>query len=117
MIARLYGYQVGSGVVLFIPLSGGVLDTLQKALRFYLGDAHQAGFVRQHWKALFFQNQQIYFHRDMAIARGFCELTPAEGQVIKVHFVFGYVMDAAGNLRIILQHFWSPVRDNSTKNR
>lgn len=62
------------------------------------------GFAIKPWTAVRFENENVIIHGDTALAMGNYFFTDQEGQVTKVEYSFGYILDKDGDVRINLHH-------------
>lgn len=113
MINKLYAYNYDSGVVLFKPTVARkqpFRPTMKGALSYFIAGKHakyseDGGFALRPWKSVFFQNDRIFFHGDVAVAMGHYTFTPYSGKPVVAEYTLGYVKNpASGNLKIFLQH-------------
>lgn len=111
MIKQLYAYNYGDGIVLFKPTLASqktFQPTMLGALSYYVGGnkkqfGKDKGFALKPWKSIFFQNDQIFFHGDVAVAMGHYIFTPYKGKPVRATYTLGYIKDpASGNLKIFL---------------
>ena len=106
---NLYGFELGP--VLFKPTKAAAkqfrMDRVA-ALSYFVGGnadfAEDHGFAIHPWTAVRFENEATFLHGDYAVAMGNYYFTQTDGQVVKVEYTFGYIKDAAGNLKINLHH-------------
>lgn len=56
------------------------------------------------------ENNGVYTDSDSAMAMGNYYFTAPDGSETKVEYTFGYVLDAAGELKVNLHHSWLPYR-------
>ncbi|MEP1793076.1 phosphoribosyl-AMP cyclohydrolase [Parasphingorhabdus sp.] len=122
-IDNYYGYNYGP--VLFKPTMASGAQTFRPtkegALAYFCGhsDAYPLdnGFAIMGWRAMESIPSASFIQGDVAMWMGWVKLTDKHGTVITVDKSFGYKMDEAGNLRIVLHHSslpYQPHDQNST---
>lgn len=110
VIDSAYGYKYGP--VLFKPTLAAAPQTFRTtrdgALAYFVGgDANfpaDTGFALKGWRAFEIENAAIFIDGDVAMSMGNVRLTNAEGAETVVDKTWGYRIDDAGNLRIVLHH-------------
>ena len=110
-INTLYAYNYEEGIVLFKPTQARdepFRNSKESALSYFVGDnlnfVEDKGFALKPWTNVIFHNNEMYFHKDMAIAMGKYIFIAANQQTVEVEYTFGYVKDGNGQLRIVLHH-------------
>ena len=106
-VAELYAY--GEGPVLFKPTLAAEKQfrgTFEDALSYFVGSegTEDSGFAIKGWTNVRWENADIYTSADSAMAMGNYFFTDPDGAETKVEYSFGYVRDAAGQLKIVLHH-------------
>ena len=106
-VATLYAYDLGP--VLFKPTKAAAdpfRETFGQALSYFVtGEVPEDhGFALQPWTAVHFENHAVVVVGDVAYAMGHYRFTDPTGAETVVEYSFGYVLDAAGALRIVLHH-------------
>lgn len=111
MVNQLYAYNYGSGIVLFKPTKAEqrpFRNTAQGALSYFIGGnssfKEDKGFALEPWVNIQFNNNAMYFYKQMAIAMGEYTFTSINGDKVKVLYTFGYIKTTSGQLKIILHH-------------
>ena len=111
LVDKLYSYNYGENIVLFKPTLAKEIPfrkTKAGALSYFIGDntefPEDQGFALRPWIKVEFENDEIIFSNDIAIAMGHYDLTDQNGELIRAEYTFGYIKDDDNNLRIILQH-------------
>ena len=106
-IHSLYAY--GLTDVMFKPTLTSVNQfrpTFDGALSYFIGTdgTEDGGFAIQGWTHVRWESQGIYTNGDTAMAMGNYFFTNPDGDETKVEYSFGYILDAAGKLKIALHH-------------
>ena len=106
-VSELYAY--GEGPVLFKPTLAAeeqFRGTFEDALSYFVGSegTEDSGFAIKGWTNVRWENADIYTSADSAMAMGNYFFTAPDGAETKVEYSFGYVRDAAGQLKIVLHH-------------
>jgi hypothetical protein len=114
-VSKLYGFN--EGTVLFKPTKACNVQfrkTIESAISYFIGGnsnfPEDAGFAFEPWVAVEFENHDMILDENRAIASGNYFFTRANGDVIKVEFTFGYVLDKDGQLKIDLHHSSIPFK-------
>lgn len=105
-----YGYQLGP--VLFKPTLTVAPQTFRStregALAYFIGQnpefPNDSGFALGGWTSVEIENHAIFIHDDIAKTMGNVHLTNAAGDRVTVDKTWGFLRDAAGDLRIVLHH-------------
>merc|ERR1719299_232932 len=112
-INNLYAY--GLSPVLFKPTLAAeeqFRPTFDKALSYFVASNNacpeDAGFAIKGWTAVRFENAGIITAGSVGSAMGNYFFTTPEGGEVKVEYSFGYMLDADGNVRIVLHHSSMP---------
>merc|ERR1719499_2198870 len=112
-ITELYGY--GNGSVLFKPTLAAEMQfrsSFEGALSYFVAtnnhSAEDTGFAIKNWTTVTFENEEIITSGRTAMAMGNYFFTNLAGTRVKVEYSFGYMLDAAGKLRINLHHSSMP---------
>jgi hypothetical protein len=113
-IDTLYAY--GLSPVLFKPTLAAeeqFRGTFDKALSYFVASNDECpedkGFAIKGWTAVRFENtEQILTAGSVGMAMGNYFFTDPDGVEAKVEYSFGYMLDADGNVRIILHHSSMP---------
>ena len=108
-INNLYNYA--SSPVLFKPTLAAEVQfrgTFDEALS-YFGATNKVcgedgGFAIKGWTAVRFENTAMFLHGDTAMAMGNYFFTDPQGDLVKVEYSFGYVLNDKGEVRIVLHH-------------
>jgi hypothetical protein len=108
-IETLYAY--GLSPVLFKPTLANEIQfrsTFDGALSYFVATnnacTEDKGFAVKGWTKVRFENVDVVVKGDMAMAMGNYFFTAPDGSEQKVEYSFGYIVDAAGELRIALHH-------------
>ena len=108
-IANLYAYETGP--VLFKPTLAAEVQfrgTFDEALSYFVATNNvcpeDGGFAIKGWTAVRFENTGIITNGTTAMAMGNYFFTDPKGELVKVEYSFGYVLDGAGNVKIALHH-------------
>ena len=108
-VESLYAY--GLSEVLFKPTMASIdqfRPTFQSALSYFVASngvcQEDSGFAIKGWTAVRFENSGIIINESNAIAMGNYFFTGEDGNETKVEYTFGYILDDASNLRIVLHH-------------
>lgn len=106
-IEKLYDYS--NGRVLFKPTKAKndqFRQTFGEALSYFVtGEVSEDdGFAINPWTKVRFDNHDISIHGDVAFAMGNYYFTTTDNKEVKVEYTFGYRLDEAGQLRIVLHH-------------
>jgi len=112
-ITELYGY--GNGSVLFKPTLAAerqFRSSFEGALSYFVAtnnhSSEDTGFAIKNWTTVSFENEEIITSGSTAMAMGNYFFTNLAGTTVKVEYSFGYMLDAAGKLRINLHHSSMP---------
>ena len=108
-IRTLYAYD--QGMVLFKPTLASVeqfRSTPQSALSYFVASngacPEDKGFAIKGWTKVRFENVDIIIDGGMAMAMGNYFFTDPQGDLVKVEYSFGYVLNDKGEVRIVLHH-------------
>lgn len=108
-VEDLYAYDISE--VLFKPTMASIEQfrpTFEAALSYFVASngvcKEDTGFAIKGWTSVRFENSGIIIHENNAIAMGNYFFTGADGNETKVEYTFGYILDEASNLRIVLHH-------------
>lgn len=107
-VDTLYGYD--EGTVLFKPTKASQKQfrlTEEQAVSYFVTGIvpEDNGFAIQPWSKVRFENSEMIFDRDSALAMGNYYFTDSKtGKETKVEFTFGYYKDDSGKLLINLHH-------------
>ena len=111
MLNKLYAYNYKRGIVLFKPTKAKQIpfrNTTESALSYFVGDnanfKEDKGFAIQPWVKVVFYNNEMYFHKDLAIVMGEYIFTSKSGSTAKVEYTFGYIKTQHGDIKIVLHH-------------
>ena len=111
LLLKLYALDYGNGTILFKPTLATEKPFRKNkdgALSYFIGDnaeyAEDQGFALKKWRSVEFDNSEILFREDIAIAIGSYHLESESGQKTTAHYTFGYVKDDAGEIKVILHH-------------
>ena len=114
-VVKLYGFN--HGTVLFKPTKACNVQfrkTIDAAISYFIGGntsfQEDAGFALEPWVAVEFENHDMILDENRAIASGNYFFTRENGDIIKVEFTFGYVLDKDGQLKIDLHHSSIPFK-------
>ena len=107
-VETLYAY--GMSTVLFKPTLAAVEQfrpTFEQALSYFVASNNACpedkGFAIKGWTKVRFENTDIILDISTALAMGNYFFTTVEGgDVVKVEYSFGYTLNSAGQLKIIL---------------
>lgn len=118
VIAAAYGYDLGP--VLFKPTLTETPQTFRTtaegALAYFVGHdkdfPEDTGFALKGWTAVEIENAAIFISGNTAKTMGNVHITNADGTVTTVDKTWGYQLDDAGNLRIVLHHSSLPFSAN-----
>merc|ERR1711985_63671 len=112
-IDTLYAYE--QSPVLFKPTLAAeeqFRSTFYKALSYFVANNNacpeDTGFAIKGWTAVRFENVDIITEGSVGMAMGNYFFTNADGDESKVEYSFGYELDDAGKVRIILHHSSMP---------
>ena len=115
-INTLYAY--GLAPVLFKPTLAADVQfrsTFDEALSYFVATngvcPEDTGFAITGWTAVRFENVDILTHGRTATAMGNYYFTNPEGDVVKVEYSFGYLLDDDDQVRICLHHSSMPYAD------
>merc|ERR1712151_61538 len=119
-ITALYAY--GNGSVLFKPTLAAerqFRSSFEGALSYFVAtnnhSAEDSGFAIKNWTTVSFENDDIITSGSTAMAMGNYYFTNPVGTRVKVEYSFGYMLDAAGTLRINLHHSSMPYEIGVTR--
>tara|TARA_A200000113_G_scaffold220878_1_gene231718 strand:+ start:2231 stop:2692 length:462 start_codon:yes stop_codon:yes gene_type:complete len=108
-VEDLYAYELSE--VLFKPTMASIEQfrpTFEGALSYFVASNgacnEDSGFAIKGWTSVRFENSGIIINEANAIAMGNYFFTAADGNETKVEYTFGYILDKASNLRIVLHH-------------
>ncbi len=106
-ITKFYAY--GAEPVLFKPTLAAAdqfRGTFEEALSYFVGGIidEDNGFAIAPYTDVRWENEDIFIDADSAMAMGNYFFTGTDGNETKVEYSFGYVKDAAGDLKIVLHH-------------
>ena len=108
-VEDLYAYELNE--VLFKPTMASIdqfRPTLESALSYFVASngvcEEDSGFAIKGWTAVRFENAGIIINDVNAIAMGNYYFTGEDDNETKVEYTFGYILDDASNLRIVLHH-------------
>lgn len=108
-VEHLYAYDLSQ--VLFKPTMASIdqfRPTFESALSYFVASngvcEEDSGFAIKGWTAVRFENSGIIINESNAIAMGNYFFTDGDGNETKVEYTFGYILDDASNLRIVLHH-------------
>ena len=108
-IEQLYAYEHGS--VLFKPTKAAkeqFRPDFAQALSYFVATneacKEDGGFAINPWTKVRFENHDILFFSDNAVAMGNYFFTDLNGDETKVEYTFGYIKDDSGALRICVHH-------------
>lgn len=118
VIDGAYGYNLGP--VLFKPTltvePQTFRPTAEGALAYFVGSdpnyPADTGFALKGWTSVKIENSAIFISGKTAQTMGKVHITDAEGKVTTVDKTWGYQLDDAGNLRIVLHHSSLPYTVN-----
>lgn len=110
VIDAAYGYEMGP--VLFKPTLAGAPQTFRTtregALSYFVGHdetfPNDEGFALKAWTAFEIENAAIFISGTTAMTIGNVHITGADGSVTTVDKTWGFQLDEAGDLRIVLHH-------------
>ncbi len=112
-IQSLYAYEISP--VLFKPTFASqdqFRSNFESALSYFVAGNNvcpeDKGFAIKGWTKVRFENEGIIINGDTAMAMGNYFFTTPEGEEVKVEFSFGYIVDSAGDLRILMHHSSMP---------
>lgn len=108
-VDTLYAY--GQSTVLFKPTKAAVAQfrlTRDSAISYFVGGnpefPEDKGFAINPWVAVKFENADVITAADHALAMGNYTFTDPRGELTKVEYSFGYILDSNGKLKINLHH-------------
>lgn len=106
-IERFYAYETHP--VLFKPTLASedqFRGTFDEALSYFVGGsiAEDNGFAIAPYTDVRWENEATFIDSDSAMAMGNYFFTRTDGTEVKVEYSFGYILDEAGDLRIVLHH-------------
>lgn len=111
LINELYAYNYEKGIVLFKPTKASEVPfrkTKESALSYFVGDnakfSEDKGFAIHPWSKVVFHNDEMYFHKNMAIAMGTYDFFDMKGNKTTVEYTFGYIETPNGQVKIVLHH-------------
>ena len=111
MVDACYGYNDDNHGVLFKPTLARehpFRPTRDSAISYLIGGnnafSEDKGFALKPWVEVAFANHGYYYHGDVAMAMGKCNLTDNKGHVTSVEYTFGYVRDKDDRLKIFQHH-------------
>ena len=81
-------------------------NTFDEALSYFIKGSIQEdeGFALKCWDSIRYEDRNFIILDNYAIAMGNYFFTGADGNETKVEYTFGYILDKASNLRIVLHH-------------
>jgi len=104
-------YSTQDGRILFKPTMAAEApfrSTVEDALSYFIGGdpdfPEDAGFARQSWIAVRFENHAMTFLADAVLAMGHYFFMNQDNVETKTEYSFVYVCDSSGHLRIKLHH-------------
>lgn len=107
---QLYAFDL-AGRVLFKPTKAADIKfrlTKESALSYFIGGdsnyPEDSGFALTPWTHIEFENSALVRDEDRALAMGNYLFTDVLGNVAKVDFTFGYILDDEGHVKINLHH-------------
>ncbi|MDG1070550.1 MAG: hypothetical protein P8P32_02985 [Akkermansiaceae bacterium] len=108
-IQNLYNY--GASPVLFKPTLAAEVQfrgTFEEALSYFVATnkvcGEDGGFAIKGWTAVRFENTAVLLNGNTAMAMGNYFFTDSQGELVKVEYSFGYVLDDQGEVKIVLHH-------------
>jgi len=116
-IDTLYAY--GLSDVMFKPTlarEDQFRETFDEALSYFVGTegSEDSGFAIKGWTDVRWENNGIFIQDDSAMAMGNYYFTGPDGTETMVEYTFGYMLDDAGELRIVLHHSSLPFNPADT---
>ncbi len=102
-------YAYGETDVMFKPTLAAenqFRKTFDEALSYFIGTegTEDSGFAIKGWTHVRWENIGVYTNAESALAMGNYYFTGPEGEETKVEYSFGYILNAAGRLKINLHH-------------
>ena len=108
-VEHLYAYDLSE--VLFKPTMASIdqfRPTFESALSYFVATngvcQEDTGFAIKGWMSVRFENSGFVINETNALAMGNYFFTGEDGNETKVEYTFGYILDEASNLRIVLHH-------------
>ena len=115
-----YGYELGP--VLFKPTLAAEVQfrgTFEEALSYFVATnkvcGEDSGFAIKGWTAVRFENTAVLLNGNTAMAMGNYFFTDPQGEMVKVEYSFGYVLDDHGKVKIVLHHSSVPYAGSSSE--
>ena len=112
-IENLYAY--GSAPVLFKPTMAATAQfrsSFDQALSYFVATNDECpedgGFAIKGWTAVRFDNVDLMINGSTAMAMGNYFFTDPNGEEVKVEYSFGYILNDAGEVKIVLHHSSMP---------
>ena len=112
-IENLYAY--GSAPVLFKPTMAAKAQfrsSFDQALSYFVATNDECpedgGFAIKGWTAVRFDNVDLMINGSTAMAMGNYFFTDPNGEEVKVEYSFGYILNDAGEVKIVLHHSSMP---------
>ena len=119
-IQNLYNY--GASPVLFKPTLAAEVQfrgTFEEALSYFVATnnvcGEDSGFAIKGWTAVRFENTAVLLNGNTAMAMGNYFFTDPQGELVKVEYSFGYVLDDHGKIKIVLHHSSVPYAGSSSE--
>ena len=82
--------------------------TFESALSYFVAAngvcQEDTGFAIKGWTSVRFENSGFVINETSALAMGNYFFTGEDGKETKVEYTFGYILDEASDLRIVLHH-------------
>ena len=120
LIQNLYNY--GASPVLFKPTLAAEVQfrgTFEEALSYFVATnnvcGEDSGFAIKGWTAVRFENTAVLLNGNTAMAMGNYFFTDPQGELVKVEYSFGYVLDDHGKVKIVLHHSSVPYAGSSSE--
>ena len=112
-----YAYGFECGTVQFKPTRARqqpFRQTARSAVSYFVGGDEQfpedAGFALMPWRRIVFNNQNYYYHYDIATVMGTYEFYDHQDACTIVEYTFGYVRTGKQQLKLFLHHSSLPYR-------
>jgi hypothetical protein len=104
-------YSLDSDTLLFCPTKAAVVQfrsTLKSVRSYFVGGdtehPEDTGFALEPWSGVRFENADIVFKGDVAMAMGNYFFAKVDGSELKVEYSFVYFLDTGNKVKIQLHH-------------
>ena len=115
-----YSFDHPEQPLLFKPTRAAAVpfrDNLKGTLSYFIGGdtdfQEDKGFALEPWKTISFDNTNIFYYDDIAIAMGHYTLTSMSGNTATLEYSFGFVKDDNDEIKIFLHHSSVPFSEGA----